>query len=395
MRLPATASDGSSFAVGRTPAPAETSDPSLLANVRRFGAFNAHGCFACGSCTLVCDLSNGSASFPRRMMQSVALGLKQSVVRGLEPWLCHDCGDCAAACPREADPRHSMATLRRYLTAQYDWTGLSSKIHRSTAFEFAALATVSVVVLGLIILYHLTIKRLDISIFRSTAMGMEHMFPTITYFTWAVFLIPLLLVLANAVRMFNRTMPRGIPLRCYLEEAKTLVLNTVGHVQILKCAARDHKKKWTVHWLLAFGCVLMVLIKVFFLRWFQTDGIYRLYHPQRWLGYLGAALLIGGAALMLAERNRSFRWSDVSLPVLLLLTAVSGIAVHVMRYTGLNLAAHYTYAVHLMIAVPMLVVEVPFGHWSHMIYRPMAIYFAAVQARALAEAVPEREALAV
>jgi len=29
--------------------------------------------------------------------------------------------------------------------------------------------------------------------------------------------------------------------------------------------------------------------------------------------------------------------------------------------------------------VPMLVVEVPFGKWGHMFYRPFAVYLAAVK----------------
>jgi hypothetical protein len=29
--------------------------------------------------------------------------------------------------------------------------------------------------------------------------------------------------------------------------------------------------------------------------------------------------------------------------------------------------------------VPMLVLEVPFGKWAHLAYRPLAIYFARVQ----------------
>jgi len=84
-------------------------------------------------------------------------------------------------------------------------------------------------------------------------------------------------------------------------------------------------------------------------------------------------------------QHRSSRRSDLTLPVLLLATAASGLGVHVCRYVGLSLTAHYLYALHLMIAVPMLVVEVPFGHWAHMIYRPLALYFAAVEARAAAE----------
>lgn len=377
----------------------ETSDPSLVSEVRRYGVFNARGCFACGSCTVVCELATGSAAFPRRIMQSVVLGLKDSVLHSLDPWLCHDCGDCSTTCPRQADPQQSMMTLRRYLTAQYEWTGLSSQIYRSPAWELAALSFVAGLVLALIILYHLYIERLEISVFRSTSMGLEHMFPRITYFTLAVFLIPLLLILSNAWRMFRFTMRRSvnaaIPLRCYWKEAKTLFVNMVAHVQILKCPATLQKKRWVKHWLLALGCVLMLVVKFFFLRWFQTDNIYPFYHPQRWLGYLGAVFIMVGSADILVGRVRKreqmhklSEWSDLTLPVLLLLTALSGMAVHTFRYLGMELTAHYTYALHLMVAVPMLLVEVPFGKWSHVIYRPMALFFAAVQARALAEQTP-------
>ena len=38
----------------------------------------------------------------------------------------------------------------------------------------------------------------------------------------------------------------------------------------------------------------------------------------------------------------------------------------------------------LSMLVPMLVLEVPFGKWSHLAYRPLAIYFQAVKEKALA-----------
>jgi hypothetical protein len=81
--------------------------------------------------------------------------------------------------------------------------------------------------------------------------------------------------------------------------------------------------------------------------------------------------------------------SDLTLPVLLLLTGVSGIAVHVFRYLGFSLVSHFAYAIHLAICVPMLVIELPFGKWSHMIYRPLAIYFQAVKERAQVKSVHE------
>jgi heterodisulfide reductase subunit C/quinone-modifying oxidoreductase subunit QmoC len=74
---------------------------------------------------------------------------------------------------------------------------------------------------------------------------------------------------------------------------------------------------------------------------------------------------------------------DAILPMLLLLTGLSGMAVHVLRYAGMGLGSHYCYALHLMIAVPMLLVELPFGSSSHMMYRPLALYFTAVRDRFL------------
>src|ERR1035438_5395907 len=247
----------------------ETSDPSLLSEVRRYGVFNARGCFNCGSCTIDCDLATASASFPRRAMQSVVLGLKDTVRQSLDPWLCHDCGDCSVTCPRDAKPRESMKTLRRYLMAQYDWTGLSRRICRSPGWEIAALSFGAGLVLALIILYHLYIERLDISVFRSTSMGLEHMFSRITYFTVAVFLIPAFFITTHLARMLSLTMRHGpdaasIPLKFYLEEAKTIILQMVTHKRMLKCPSTMHRRRWAMHWLLAFGCCLLFVLHSIF-----------------------------------------------------------------------------------------------------------------------------------
>jgi quinone-modifying oxidoreductase subunit QmoC len=33
------------------------------------------------------------------------------------------------------------------------------------------------------------------------------------------------------------------------------------------------------------------------------------------------------------------------------------------------------YIIHMAVLVPMLAVEVPFSKWSHLAYRPFAVYF--------------------
>jgi nitrate reductase gamma subunit len=133
----------------------------------------------------------------------------------------------------------------------------------------------------------------------------------------------------------------------------------------------------------------MFTIIIVFLYWFQTDNIYPIYHPQRWLGYFAAGVLIFLSAEILISRRKKqeqihkFSHStDWLFPTLLLLTSVTGIGVHLFRYLGLPLATYYTYVIHLVICVPMLVIEVPFGKWSHLAYRPLAIYFHAVKKKA-------------
>ena len=372
-------------------------DPGLLQEVRKYGRFDVSGCFNCGSCTVVCNLSNGFASFPRRPIQHTLLGLQGSLLKSLEPWLCHDCGDCSITCPRQAEPRESMMTLRRYIASQYDPTGLTSKIYVSKTWEIVCLSSVGLLVLFLVFLYHTYVVDLPLSDFVSTSMGLEHMFDTIDLFTRAVFLIPMFFLILNAFRMYRFTMHTAdrvtIPLRLYLIEAKTLVVHMLSHKNIRKCLVAIHKGRWTKHWLLGLACTLMFVILFFFLEWFQTDSIHPIYHPQRWLGYFATAVLIIVPLDILIGRlkkreviHKFSELSDLTLPILLLLTAVSGIAVHIFRYLEFSLTSHYAYAIHLAISVPMLVIEVPFGKWSHMLYRPLAIYFQAVQERALVEA---------
>lgn len=376
------------------------SDPTLLADVRRYGKFDPTGCYQCGSCTICCELVTDFASFPRKTIRYALLGLRGPLVGSLEPWICHDCGDCSIICPRQAEPRISMMTLRRFLTAQYDWTGLASKLLESRAWYVGSLAFVAVLVLLLILFYHVWYVGLGFSEFATTPLGLEHMFPTMTYFTLTVTLVPLFFLLSRAFRMWWLTMCREgrprIPFSTYVAEAWTYVYHSVTQTLMRKCPERG---RWLGHWVLALGTVMMLTIKVLGLTWFQTDNIYPLYHPQRWLGYLATAFIVYGIGSILVCRIRArkeickeTRLEDATFPVLLLLTALSGLAVHILRYADLALASHFAYALHIVIATPMLVVEMSFGKWSHMLYRPLALYFQAVRERARQQ-VPAEKAL--
>ncbi len=369
------------------------SDLRLRKQVRKFGRFDTDACYQCGSCTVSCELSGDLDTFPRKTIRYVLLGLKEPLLSSLAPWLCHDCGDCSSYCPRETEPREAIRTIRRYLMASYDWTGLSSKILQSRLWLIGSIVLAAVIVMALALAYHLYIAELSISDLTSTAMPMEHMFGIISYFTIVVILVPFFFLISHAFRMWWFTMHEGtvgkIPFTAYISQLKSLIVQTFTQRRMAECPQEVYKRRRIIHWGIAAGCILMFVLLVFFLPWFQTDAIYPVQHPQRWLGYLAAlGLLIGSADIIIGrirKKNDMYahsEFSDFTFPALLFLTAVSGIAVHIFRYMGLEMATHFSYAIHLAIATPLLVIEMPFGKWSHMIYRPLAIYFQDVKDRA-------------
>jgi len=372
-------------------------DPTLLADIRQYGKFDTSGCYQCGSCTLSCDLVTDSASFPRKSIRYALLGLREPLLGSLEPWICHDCGECSDVCPREAEPRTSMATLRRFLSAQYDWTGIASRLLRSKAWYVASLVIVAVLTVLLIGGYHIWLLQMGVRDFATNSYGVGpgHVFmgehpARMTYFVLTVTLLPFLLLLSRVYRIWRHTMGGSshgrIPVLAYLEEIWVYVYETVFEPLMQKC---PKKGRWLGHWMLALGTSTMLAVKIFGLRWFQTDEIYPIYNPQRWVGYLAFVFILYGLGDVMSHRLRKgsetkkeANVQDYGLPVLLLLTALTGLAAHILRYTGFAVGCHFAYALHVIFATPMLLVEMSFGKWAHMIYRPLALYFQAVRDRA-------------
>jgi heterodisulfide reductase subunit C len=370
-------------------------DQGLLPELKRYGTANVEACFNCGNCTAICPLATDATPFPRNNIRLLQLGLKERLEQSLDPWLCYYCGDCSATCPRQAEPAEAQMTMRRWLTAQYDWTGLARKFYTSKVWEIGSILFVSAFIVLMFVLFAGPMQTDHVALNTFAPVRRIH------YGDWVLAAFLSFFLLSNIFRMYQLTLRQGvkvkIPFSLYITELWTLIYHFVTQKRFEKCDDEQkgffQKKRWRNHWLLVSGYVTMFAMVVGFLPWFQTDNIYPLYHPQRWLGYYATiVLLYGGADILwgrIKQEHQSHRFSHLSdwiFPVLLLLTTASGILVHTFRYLDLPLATYYTYTIHLAILTPMLVLEVPFGKWSHLAYRPFAVYFQAVKEKALARA---------
>jgi len=372
-----------------------TVNPDLLLNLKKFGVQDAAACFNCGNCTAVCSLSGESVPFPRKTIRYLQLGLDRKLLQSPEPWLCYYCGDCSDTCPRQANPGEVMMGLRRYLTSRYDWTGISRLFYTSKAFEVLSILVVAALVGLAFYFFHgpLLTDRVALNVFAPNT--------TIEILDLILLIVLSFFLLSNAFRMARAVMDNpgrpalgagsifGIPLRTYLREAKEFVVQFATQKRFGTCGTRPQRTQWVVHLLIMTGYSIVFIMVVIGIRWFQRDDIYPLWHPVRLLGYYATFAILYGVTYAIIGRlkksksvYRHTHSTDWAFLVLLWLTTFSGILIHATRLLELPLTTYYLYVIHLMIAVPMLVIEVPFAKWTHQLYRPLILYLMKVKATA-------------
>jgi ferredoxin len=380
-------------------------NPELLLNLKKFGVEDAAACFNCGNCTAVCSLSSEAVPFPRKVIRYLQLGLKDKLFESPEPWLCYYCGDCSETCPRQANPGEVMMGLRRYLTSLYDWTGISRLFYTSKVFEVAAILVVAALVgLGFYFFHGpMLTDRVALNVFAPNT--------TIEILDLIMLVVLSFFLLTNAYRMFRAVMGdpaqypalsfaqkqqvqnrlvRGVPISVYLGEAKEFVLQFFTQKKFAACGTASQKTQWINHLLIMTGYSIVFALVVIGIRWFQRDEIYPLWHPIRLLGYYATFAILYGTTIAIMGRLKKSKTvyahshsSDWAFLILLWLTTFTGILIHAGRLLEWPLATYAIYVIHMMVAVPMLVIEVPFAKWTHQLYRPLILYLMKVKQRAL------------
>jgi len=359
-------------------------DTNLLPELKEYGAVNVEACFNCGNCTAICPLADGDHPFPRNVIRLIQVGMKDKLIASADPWLCYYCGECSETCPKGAEPGETLMAVRRWLTAQYDWTGLGRKFYTSKVWEIGSILAIAILVTLGFIFFHGPVVTDTVELNTFAPVEVIHLLD------WGMAGILSFFLLSNVFNMFLKILIKGtdikIPITAYIMEAWNIVYHFLTQKKYSEC---DNRQPWINHLILVFGYVTMFAIIVFFLPWFQTDNIYPITHPQRWLGYLATIALLYGAGQALWGRVQKIRQmhrfshlSDWVFPILLIITTVTGILVHIFRYVGMPMETYVIYVIHLAVLVPMLILEVPFGKWAHLAYRPVAQYFVAVRKRA-------------
>jgi nitrate reductase gamma subunit len=274
-----------------------------------------------------------------------------------------------------------MMALRRYLTSRYDWTGFSSLLYLSKKAELIAIMVLAAITGLFIYVFHgpVVLNRTELATFAPLEV--------VEAGDLVIFAILAFLLSTNIFRMYRFIMRSGdakrrpISIKTYITElAKTLPIHFFTQKKLANCSDR---KYWLYHMIFFSGYVTSFVLFMFLLRYTQTNMPFLFYNPLSIVGIAATAALILASGIVIYGRIRKIRpvWkfshpTDWMFIVLLVLTVATGVFTGVFRSIGIPLATYLTYSVHLMVVAPFLILEVPFAKWSHLAYRPFAIYFA-------------------
>ena len=369
-------------------------DPNLMKELKAFGLKDTNKCMHCGNCTAICPLSEKDNTFPRRLIKYAQMGLADRILKSPEPWLCYYCGDCSDQCPRGADPGEFMMAIRRYLTSRYDWTGFARRFYTSEVFEIIAVAVVAILV------------GLSLWLFHGSNPNMEHAHLNSVWPAGAIEIADLVMAAVLTILLLSNTyrcarfimgdMLFKIPLGVYLRRGWELVAHFLTQKRFAECTDR---MQWIVHLLIMTGyATAFMLVAIFLagglevigLAWepikFQRDEIYAIYHPWRLLGYYATFAILYGTTYAIIGRLKKSKapyknshGTDWMFLILLQLTTLTGIFIHFTRLLDWPMTTYVLYVVHLSVAVPMLVLEVPFAKWAHLAFRPVSIFLVKVK----------------
>jgi hypothetical protein len=270
-----------------------------------------------------------------------------------------------------------MMVTRRYLTSLYDWTGFARKFYTSEKFEIMAIGIVALLVgIGLLIF---NTGKPD---WQHAALNSLWPKENIELADLVMATVLSILLLGNAFRCFRFVMGDlafKIPFKYYKDQGKELLLQFLTQKRFSECT---DKKQWFIHLMIMTGYSSVFLLVVVFLRWFQRDQeIYSIWHPVRLVGYYATFAIMYGTTYAIIGRLKKSKApyknshpTDWMFLILLQLTTMTGIFIHFTRLLDWAFLTYFLYVIHMMVAIPMLVLEVPFAKWAHLAYRPVVLY---------------------
>jgi quinone-modifying oxidoreductase subunit QmoC len=372
-------------------------------------------CYQCATCTVVCNVTPDDKPFPRKEMLHAQWGLKRDLFANPDIWLCHQCSDCTAYCPRGAKPGEVLGAVRKLSLQQYSAPSWLAKAVGEARFLPLVLLLPILVIGGLVSVNkdghfssHSTLEAPANMIIFDRFVPVHLIDPV---FTAAFFFA--VAMLGWGVMRYWKDLSRGLDLKGTVGEALgTTVKEILAHSKFEKCEVTGQRKTSHMFVLYSFlglaATTALAVVYMYFIQGFapppgmefsaekakaaaemvSQGHTYRdgLANPVKIIGNISALALLVGIFLVFVNRLNNaakaglgsyYDWLFITLVAVI---AVTGIGAEATRFAGMASVAYPVYFVHLA-AVFFLFLYAPFSKMAHMVYRATAMVFAKMAGR--------------
>jgi quinone-modifying oxidoreductase subunit QmoC len=389
-------------------------DKKFIQDVISRGGDSAKKCFQCGTCSVTCELSYAreGAGFPRKLMLWTQWGLKDRVLRDPGIWLCHQCNDCSANCPRGAKPGDVLAAARSLAVEHFSAPSFVSRLFSDPR--------------GLPVVFGITTAIMLVLV--AVLQGFDYPEGEIEY---AEFISHTAIYIAAPLLVAYAVIVAGVGLLRYWRELQktpqeALVavpeaaaaepepidegpaetpdgpgamaasasgmrlgpsLASTGtdialHNSFRQCQT-DKPRLWG-HLAVFYGTPFLLLATTLAAIYSFTGAEVQrpASDPAKILGNLGAILIFAGIVIFAFNRVRAKKgswglgsYTDWFLLGMIMLLVVTGAFLEVARYADAASVAYSLYLVHL-IFVFVAFAYAPHGKFAHVFYRAAALAFA-------------------
>ncbi len=380
-------------------------DLGFVKDVIAGGGESLKKCFQCATCSVVCNLTPDDKPFPRKEMLYAQWGLKDKLFPNPDIWLCHQCSDCTAYCPRGAKPGEVLNAVRKLSIEHYSVPQFLGKAVGSPQY-LVLLFAIPVVIFFIILasLGHLNPAEIPLNEKGQISyheflpsLYIDSVFVPIAFFAVICLAMGISRYWKDMVRTAGPITPKGS-----ISNAITATISEIlSHNRFEKCNLTKMRKishflvfysfiglaittAWAVMYLYGPGIMKLLGLKPF--GWMLGPSPYPLTDPVKWLANASALALLIGITLVISNRLKNkekagsggyYDWLFICIVFAIMAT---GILSEVVRLANIAALAYIIYFMHLVV-VFFLFAYTPFSKMAHMVYRATAIVFAKYSGR--------------
>ena len=355
----------------------ERVNDSVLTQVQKLGAFDITACYSCGTCSAVCPLSEGTVSFPRRLLRYTLLGLDKRILAAPEPWLCYYCGECSETCPRQADPSGLMMALRRWVTRKYSLGRIADAFYSAFASGLAWLVLSSLAIAAIVLYRNPGMNRVKVDFLSFISLEHFHLAGLFIVGFIALAVVAQLSILYRSLG--HGTHGTSVSAENFKASTWKTIKESLWQKRFSDC--QEGRLRRLAHMAVSWGFMGMFAATLIILA--VDFGLLPL---PRWVSFLvgsvsGVITMLGLAYYFYLRFSRKTTYgkrshhTDWVFLALLALAVVSGFVMAVLRLLNLPLAAYWAFAIHLVMVFNVMI-SFPFTKFAHVIYRPVALWLA-------------------